>query len=84
MQTQAGQITELLAIWREGDRAALDRLLPLIHTELFGWRGGISRTNGRTTACNLPRWCRRPSSGFYRVSMPAGVTGLIFLPPLPR
>ena len=34
MQTQAGQITELLAIWREGDRAALDRLLPLIHTEL--------------------------------------------------
>ena len=35
MQTRAGQITELLAIWREGDRAALDRLLPLIHNELY-------------------------------------------------
>jgi RNA polymerase sigma-70 factor, ECF subfamily len=34
MQTQAGEITGLLAGWREGDRAALDRLLPLIRTEL--------------------------------------------------
>jgi RNA polymerase sigma factor (TIGR02999 family) len=34
MQTQAGQITGLLAIWRQGDRDALDRLLPLIRTEL--------------------------------------------------
>jgi RNA polymerase sigma factor (TIGR02999 family) len=34
MQTQAGQITGLLAIWRDGDRSALERLLPLIRTEL--------------------------------------------------
>jgi RNA polymerase sigma factor (TIGR02999 family) len=34
MQTRAGDITGLLAGWREGDRAALDRLLPLIRTEL--------------------------------------------------
>ena len=34
MQTQAGEITGLLAGWREGDRTALDRLLPLIRTEL--------------------------------------------------
>src|SRR5215469_5878126 len=34
MQDQAGQITELLAIWREGDQSALERLLPLIRTEL--------------------------------------------------
>ena len=34
MQDQAGQITELLAIWREGDRSALERLLPLIRSEL--------------------------------------------------
>ena len=34
MRTQAGQITGLLAIWRDGDRSALDRLLPLIRTEL--------------------------------------------------
>ena len=31
---QAGEITGLLANWRGGDRGALDRLLPLIHTEL--------------------------------------------------
>jgi RNA polymerase sigma-70 factor (ECF subfamily) len=34
MQTQAGEITRLLADWREGDRTALDDLLPLIRTEL--------------------------------------------------
>jgi len=34
MQDQAGQITELLAIWRDGDRSAMERLLPLIRTEL--------------------------------------------------
>ena len=31
---QASEITEMLAGWRNGDRAALDRLLPLIHSEL--------------------------------------------------
>jgi RNA polymerase sigma factor (TIGR02999 family) len=31
---QAGEITGMLAGWRAGDRAALDRLLPLIRTEL--------------------------------------------------
>jgi RNA polymerase sigma-70 factor (ECF subfamily) len=34
MQTPTGQITELLAGWREGNRDAFDRLLPLIQTEL--------------------------------------------------
>jgi RNA polymerase sigma factor (TIGR02999 family) len=34
MQTHAGDITGLLAGWREGDRAALDQLLPLISAEL--------------------------------------------------
>ena len=34
MQTQAGQITRLLAGWREGDRAASDELLVLIGAEL--------------------------------------------------
>ena len=31
---QAGEITGMLAGWREGDQAALDRLLPLIDSEL--------------------------------------------------
>jgi RNA polymerase sigma factor (TIGR02999 family) len=34
MQTQADDISGLLAGWREGDRTALERLLPLIRTEL--------------------------------------------------
>ena len=34
MQTQADQITGLLAVWRQGDRDALERLLPLIRAEL--------------------------------------------------
>jgi len=34
MQTQAGQITGLLAIWRAGNQDALDRLVPLIRSEL--------------------------------------------------
>ena len=34
MQTRSADITGLLAIWREGDRGALERLLPLIHAEL--------------------------------------------------
>ena len=29
-----GEITELLAVWRSGDQAALDRLLPLVYEEL--------------------------------------------------
>ena len=35
MQPQAGDITGLLASWRGGDGAALDRLIPLIRTELY-------------------------------------------------
>src|SRR6476646_180155 len=34
MLAQADQITVLLASWREGDRAAFDRLVPLIRGEL--------------------------------------------------
>lgn len=34
MQSQAGDITGILISWRRGDRAALDRLLPLIRTEM--------------------------------------------------
>jgi RNA polymerase sigma factor (TIGR02999 family) len=34
MQSQADDITGMLVRWREGDRSALDRLLPLIRTEM--------------------------------------------------
>jgi RNA polymerase sigma factor (TIGR02999 family) len=35
MQAQPGDITALLASWRGGEQEALDRLLPLIRTELY-------------------------------------------------
>lgn len=35
MQAQPGDITALLVSWRGGQREALDRLLPLIRTELY-------------------------------------------------
>src|SRR5262245_45738374 len=34
MQARAGEITELLTGWRQGDRTALDRLAPMIRLEL--------------------------------------------------
>jgi len=34
MEGQASQVSGLLAAWRDGDQAALDRLLPLIRPEL--------------------------------------------------
>src|SRR5499427_10782404 len=34
MQPRAGEITELLTSWRQGERSALDRLAPLIRREL--------------------------------------------------
>ena len=34
MQPRAGEITQLLTSWRQGERAALDRLVPLVRREL--------------------------------------------------
>jgi len=34
METQAGDITRLLAGWRKGDHSALNRLMPLVRAEL--------------------------------------------------
>ena len=36
VEGQAGDITRLLTAWRQGDRAALDELWPLIRAELLG------------------------------------------------
>lgn len=35
MEDQAGEISELLAGWKKGDRDAVDRLVPLIRPELY-------------------------------------------------
>ena len=33
-------ITELLLAWNNGDEQALERLVPVVHDELPGWRIG--------------------------------------------
>lgn len=45
-ETTATPVTELLQAWRAGDQAALDQLLPLVHTELHSLaRRMMSREN---------------------------------------
>ena len=34
MMNPSGQVTQLLLDWREGDKVALDKLIPLVHDEL--------------------------------------------------
>jgi len=55
MQTQTSQISGLLAGWREGDRHALDRLLPLIRNELH-------RLARRHLASERKSYAMQPSS----------------------
>jgi RNA polymerase sigma factor (TIGR02999 family) len=55
MQTQAGNITRLLAGWRDGDAAALDELLPLI-------RGHLRRIANRQLARERKNHTIQPSS----------------------
>jgi hypothetical protein len=64
---QTGEITEILAVWRAGDRAAADRLLPLIRTELLRL-AGISGVSARITPCSPPRWCKKRFCGCCRVA----------------
>lgn len=41
-----GEITELLRQWREGDRTALERLMPLIYPRLRAIAGSLERLEG--------------------------------------
>lgn len=44
-----GEVTALLARWREGDRAALDALVPLVYAELKRLAAALMRRHGRDT-----------------------------------
>jgi RNA polymerase sigma factor (TIGR02999 family) len=43
MQTTPNEITQLLRQWSEGDRAALDQLMPVVHQELRKLANGYLR-----------------------------------------
>src|SRR5215471_6895724 len=71
VQTRAGEITQLLAGWRDGDRSALDRLLPLIRTEL-------DRLARRHIRMEGPHYSMQPSSLVQEVFvrlLPGGAGG---------
>ena len=81
MQARAGDITRLLAGWREGDRSALNRLVPLVRAELDGLaRRHPGREQPHPSRCSLPLWCRKHFSGFCLAPKSRGRTGLISSP----
>ena len=41
--SNTAEVTQLLLAWRAGDAGALDRLIPLIHAELYRIAGGFMR-----------------------------------------
>ena len=64
-------VTQLLVNWSNGDKAALDEMLPLVYQELrrIGERPvGASRLiacdrNSPITRCSPPRWSMRHTCG---------------------
>ena len=48
-------VTALLMEWREGDPAALERLVPLVYAELKKARLHICATSRRAAHCKRPR-----------------------------
>jgi RNA polymerase sigma factor (TIGR02999 family) len=70
MQSDAGEITRLLAGWREGDRSVLNRLVPLVRAEL-------DRLARRHLGRERPHHQMQPSSlvqeAFLRLLPGAGV-----------
>ena len=63
----AGDITALLAGWRNADPATMDRLFPAIRAELYRLARRHLARERRTTPCNLPPWSRKRFSALFRV-----------------
>jgi len=55
MTPSPGEVTQLLVDWGNGDKAALDRLTPLVHEELHR----LAHRHMR-----LERWSTRPTCGW--------------------
>lgn len=73
-----GEITQLLICWRGGDRAAFDRLLPLVYDELSRDRHPPS---GRLTSM---AWCHSRSTAKIRSPVEASCLRLKRMTPRSR
>jgi len=70
MTPSTGEATQWLQAWSQGDRAALDRLIPVVHQESCGgWPSAVWQRNGggdtQPSRCRPRRWATgaRPSLG---------------------
>jgi hypothetical protein len=59
---RVNDVTGLLLSWRQGDAAALDRLVPLVYDELRRVRAAISVVKLPGTPCRRRLSCTRSSS----------------------
>ena len=63
--SRVDDVTGLLLSWRQGDAAALGRLVPLVYDELRGWRAVISGGKRPDTPSRRRRSCTRSSCGSW-------------------
>ena len=59
------EVTGLLLSWRQGDAAALDRLVPLVYDELRRVARGHLRREARDMRSRRRAWCMRSSCGSW-------------------
>jgi hypothetical protein len=79
MQTmQPNEITLQLRCWSEGDRAALDQLMPVVYQELRKLADSYLRRERPATPCNLLRLLIKPICGWSNRISPNGRAGGIF------
>lgn len=71
-------VTELLNAWSQGDREALDRLMPLVYDELRKLAVITCNPNGPAPPCNPLLWCMRLICVWSSMSRWIGRAGPIF------
>lgn len=55
-------LTKLLIDWGDGDRSALDRLMPLVYDQLRHMAARYMSQENPGTLCKAPRWFTRRTS----------------------
>lgn len=58
------QVSQLLEEWSSGDKAALDRLMPLVYEELRLWQDITCEESALAIRSKLPLWSTRHICGW--------------------
>lgn len=75
VEDETRNVTALLLASRDGDEAALERLMPLVHAELHRSHGGAWPASRPATLFSRRTWCTRRSSGWSTFAASRGRTG---------